>query len=167
MTVLYSWKTVLLRGVENDAALCFPSIPWSVPINGPCIGRCSPTSSNTYDFLLCIRGRLFQLELLKLFRVLAFLRRLFSQWCWTGWTRHQISPDGTTLYAAGYANVPPPAVDASPSSADVESSQQIPAAIVWRYEMQPSERQAMAALALRMDAFQGGQIYQHIPDLSV
>lgn len=68
----------------------------------------------------------------------------------------QISPDGTTIYAAGYAHVPPPAVDASPPSADAELSRQIPSAVVWRYEMKPSERRALAALAVRMEAFQGG-----------
>ena len=73
----------------------------------------------------------------------------------------QISPDGTTLYAAGYAAVPP-ATDTEPdthggdgAAAAAASAAAAAAASVWRYEMKPREIRALSDLGLRMEAFQG------------
>lgn len=65
----------------------------------------------------------------------------------------QISPDGTTLYAAGYARVPPVAMDTP--QGDAACFEKPNPAAIWRYEMDPSQRCLLAELGLRMEAFQG------------
>lgn len=65
----------------------------------------------------------------------------------------QISPDGTTFYAAGYARVPPEATDAP--QGDAACFEKPSPAAIWRYEMDPSQRCLLAELGLRMEAFQG------------
>lgn len=79
-----------------------------------------------------------------------------------GFRTSQISPDGTTLYAAGYSALPPPTGDhIAPGGDDAKQpSSGIPpqAAVVWRHEMKPSEMRAVAGLVLRMEAFQGAQV---------
>lgn len=71
-------------------------------------------------------------------------------------TGGKVSPDGTTLYAAGYCPVLPPSeARASGDRNDAGASSVVPSATVWRHEMTPSERRIFAALVSRMDAFQG------------
>ena len=71
----------------------------------------------------------------------------------------KISPDGTTLYAAGYLPVAPTSAGetARDSFDEGKSSAQVSAAAVWRHVMNLAERQNLVALVSRMDAFQGEQ----------
>lgn len=87
------------------------------------------------------------------------IHRHLSDGCDTTVVNHalQISPDGTTLYAAGYAAVPPSTgTEAELDNHGVQGADAAAAgAAVWRYEMKPREIRALARLGSRMEAFQG------------
>lgn len=53
---------------------------------------------------------------------------------------------------------PPSDSGASGDGSDAESSSVVSPAAVWRHEMTHSERQILAALVSRMDAFQGKRV---------
>lgn len=74
-------------------------------------------------------------------------------------TVEQVSPDGTTLYAAGY-HPPIPLAETNASLIDSVASpgDNAPTAVVWRHEMRLPERRFMADLGLRMEAYQGNSI---------
>ncbi|CAM9269015.1 unnamed protein product [Scytosiphon promiscuus] len=69
------------------------------------------------------------------------------------------SPDGTTLYAAGYAPPSPSAVETPSGGTDnAHDTRIVPAAnaaFVWRHEMKAREVCALSDLGSRMKAFQG------------
>ncbi|CAM9766287.1 unnamed protein product, partial [Ectocarpus sp. 8 AP-2014] len=67
----------------------------------------------------------------------------------------QVSPDGTTLYAAGYAPVPSLSVEPASGTEAGTSSAAGDGAFVWRHEMKPTEVRKLATLGSRMEAFGG------------
>ncbi|CAM9765355.1 unnamed protein product, partial [Ectocarpus sp. 4 AP-2014] len=67
----------------------------------------------------------------------------------------QVSPDGTTLYAAGYAPVPSLAVEPASGTEAGTSSAAGDGAVIWRHEMKPTEVRKLAMLRSRMEAFGG------------
>ncbi|CAM9706320.1 unnamed protein product, partial [Ectocarpus sp. 12 AP-2014] len=72
----------------------------------------------------------------------------------------QVSPDGTTLYAAGYAPVSSLAVEPASGTEAGTSSAAGDGAVVWRHEMKPTEVRKLATLGSRMEAF-GGSVKRY------
>ncbi|CAM9480513.1 unnamed protein product [Ectocarpus sp. 13 AM-2016] len=72
----------------------------------------------------------------------------------------QVSPDGTTLYAAGYAPISSLAVEPACGIEAGTSSAAGDGAVVWRHEMKPTEVRKLATLRSRMETF-GGSVKRY------